>query len=192
MSASSVLDDEWWWLYKHPHTIPHPALWFFPLQEYELFEFFAGNGNLSRCSRATGLKTASFDILYTGAQKASHGSNCMDINSPSGFAPLVWNYVGGFVACRTFPNVRWKPFLVWCFGMWSHFRFIIYIIVKQDLKRIFSRNGSPFLQLHVMNLMNQFPFWGSIEWSEVGYLCIWSWNGFFTAICWNLTCCIVA
>ncbi|CAL1131838.1 unnamed protein product [Cladocopium goreaui] len=37
-------------------------------QEYQLFEFFAGNANLSKCARASGLTTASFDILFD-AQK---------------------------------------------------------------------------------------------------------------------------
>ncbi|CAL1134470.1 unnamed protein product [Cladocopium goreaui] len=56
-------------------------------QEYQLFEFFAGNANLSKCARASGLTTASFDILFD-AQKPgrSYGSNSMDILSDSGFA----------------------------------------------------------------------------------------------------------
>ncbi|CAL1166784.1 unnamed protein product, partial [Cladocopium goreaui] len=59
--------------------------------EYQLFEFFAGNANLSKCARASGLTTASFDILFD-AQKPgrSYGSNSMDILSavPAFFAVL--------------------------------------------------------------------------------------------------------
>ena len=55
------------------------------VQEYQLYEFFAGKANLSKCSRASGLRTASFDILFDPSQP-HHGSNCMDINSGSGFA----------------------------------------------------------------------------------------------------------
>jgi len=60
------------------------------VQEYQLFEFFAGNANLSKCARASGLTTASFDILFD-AQKPgrSYGSNSMDILSDSGFASFV-------------------------------------------------------------------------------------------------------
>ncbi|CAL1172114.1 unnamed protein product [Cladocopium goreaui] len=54
-------------------------------EEYQLYEFFAGKANLSKCSRASGLRTASFDILFDPSQP-HHGSNCMDINSGSGFA----------------------------------------------------------------------------------------------------------
>ena len=57
------------------------------VQAYQLYEFFAGNANLSKCSRASGLRTAKFDILFDPSQP-HHGSNCMDINSGSGFAPF--------------------------------------------------------------------------------------------------------
>lgn len=55
-------------------------------QEFQMLEFFAGKANLSKCMKATGFKTASFDILYEEGRKPEHNSNFMDINSPSGFA----------------------------------------------------------------------------------------------------------
>ena len=57
-----------------------------------MYEFFAGRGNLSRCMKASGRKTASFDILYNAGKpdrKKPYGSNSMDFNSPSGFASIV-------------------------------------------------------------------------------------------------------
>ena len=57
-----------------------------------MYEFFAGCGNLTRCMRASGRRTASFDILYSvkkDCRDKPYGSNSMDINSASGFASTV-------------------------------------------------------------------------------------------------------
>lgn len=65
------------------------------IQDYEVLEFFAGRGNLTRCMRASGRSTASFDILYGDrfnskkSRQKPYGSNCMDVNSASGFAFCV-------------------------------------------------------------------------------------------------------
>lgn len=70
-----------------------------------MYEFFAGKGNLSRCARASGLRTASFDLLYDAKKKKDHmyKSNSMDINSAfSGRIVcqrtfVVGNPLGGFM-----------------------------------------------------------------------------------------------
>lgn len=54
-----------------------------------MVEFFAGKGNLSLAMRASGFRVASLDLLYPVANSESHGSNCMDILSCSGFWCLV-------------------------------------------------------------------------------------------------------
>lgn len=61
-------------------------------------EFYAGKGNLSRCMRASGIRTASLDLLYQVRGSKNHKSNCMDILSPSGF----WNL--GSIKKGTFMN----------------------------------------------------------------------------------------
>ena len=65
-----------------------------------MLEFFAGRGNLSRCMRASGKKTCSFDVLYDaskeGRSKSSYKTNAMDILSASGFALIV---------CKEFGNI---------------------------------------------------------------------------------------
>ena len=57
-----------------------------------MYEFFAGRGNLSRCMKASGMRTVSFDILYNAekpGRNKSYGTNGMDFNSCSGFASIV-------------------------------------------------------------------------------------------------------
>ncbi len=52
-----------------------------------MIEFFAGNGNLSRCMKLSGIQTGKLDILYPGSQKQrKYKTNVMDVNSCSGFA----------------------------------------------------------------------------------------------------------
>ena len=75
----------WTWCMRPPCCM-HQVIPKLHRQEYQMIEFFAGKGHLSSCMRASGYSTASFDILYTDGRKAEHGSNFMDINSPSGFA----------------------------------------------------------------------------------------------------------
>lgn len=54
--------------------------------QFDMLEFFAGTGNVTRSMRASGLRVACFDILYPGSRKVrDYGSNPMDINSRSGF-----------------------------------------------------------------------------------------------------------
>ena len=63
-------------------------------QEFDYVEFYAGKGNLSRCMRASGIRTASLDLLYRVKGSERHHSNCMDILSPAGFWNLgfkMWN-----------------------------------------------------------------------------------------------------
>ena len=54
-------------------------------------EFFAGKANLSKCMKASGYRTASFDILYQEGHSEAHNSDFMDINSTSGFAQFDSN-----------------------------------------------------------------------------------------------------
>ena len=61
-----------------------------PCQAYQMLEFFAGKGNLSKCMKSVGYKTASFDILYSEGREEYHNTNFMDINSSSGMAYPVW------------------------------------------------------------------------------------------------------
>lgn len=92
-----------------------------------MYEFFAGKGNLSRCARASGLRTASFDLLYDAKKKKDHmyKSNSMDINSASGFAFsgrivcqrtfVVGNPLGGFmnIGLMVYMGTLWNPKPVW-------------------------------------------------------------------------------
>ena len=59
------------------------------MQDAELhtIEFYAGNGNLTKCMRYAGYRTGSLDIKYPGSRDTSkvYSSNVMDITSPSGF-----------------------------------------------------------------------------------------------------------
>ena len=76
---------KWTWCVRPPCCM-HQVIPKLHRQEYQMIEFFAGNAHLSRCMRASGYSTASFDILYTDGRRATHGSNFMDILSESGFA----------------------------------------------------------------------------------------------------------
>lgn len=55
--------------------------------QFDILEFFAGNGNLSKCMRYAGYATGSLDIIYSGTRNPNrvYRSNPMDMNSPSGF-----------------------------------------------------------------------------------------------------------
>lgn len=82
-----------------------------PEQDYEFdaLEFFAGRGNLTRCLKLSGLRTGSFDVKYKSSRKKRskpYRSNCMDINSVSGFAHI------GFIYCRQYKVlvVYWSAF----------------------------------------------------------------------------------
>ncbi|CAK8991219.1 unnamed protein product [Durusdinium trenchii] len=57
-------------------------------EEYEMLEFFAGAGNLSRYMKLCGRRTGSLDIKYqtNPSKKSAFKSDPMDILSPSGFA----------------------------------------------------------------------------------------------------------
>ena len=57
-------------------------------QTYDVLEFYAGRGNLSRCMKLSGRRTGSLDLLYGKKVRFSKNnrSNPMDILSPSGFA----------------------------------------------------------------------------------------------------------
>jgi hypothetical protein len=57
-------------------------------QTYDVLEFYAGRGNLSRCMKLSGRRTRSLDLLYGKKVRFSKNnrSNPMDILSPSGFA----------------------------------------------------------------------------------------------------------
>lgn len=57
-------------------------------QTFDMLEFYAGKGNLSRVMKLSGWRTGSLDIKYGARLKRPHNSNPMDILSPSGFAPL--------------------------------------------------------------------------------------------------------
>ena len=60
--------------------------------EFQMAEFFAGRGNLSRCMRLSGIPTASLDLLYPAVPRKSnpnrHTINAMDMNTRAGFAPF--------------------------------------------------------------------------------------------------------
>ena len=65
-------------------------------EEFMVLEFFAGRANLSRCMRASGIKTGSFDILFQSGKdnpEKPYKSNAMDINDTSGFASIVQNVI---------------------------------------------------------------------------------------------------
>ena len=55
------------------------------VQAFGAIEFYAGNGNVSKCFNASGIRCAALDILYPIAGSDSHRSNPMDILSVSGF-----------------------------------------------------------------------------------------------------------
>jgi len=58
------------------------------VQEFDVLEFYAGNGNLSRYCRLAQLRTGSLDILYEMQTGRKYGTNPMDMLSVSGFAFL--------------------------------------------------------------------------------------------------------
>ena len=61
-----------------------------PRQEtqFDMLEYFAGRGNLTRCMRLAGFKTASYDLNYKGSRKPRvYKSNPMDITTAAGFWP---------------------------------------------------------------------------------------------------------
>ena len=68
-----------------------------PCQGFQMLEFFAGKGNLSKCMKSSGYTTASFDILYSGGRQEYHNTNFMDINSSSGFAYSVIESIQWFM-----------------------------------------------------------------------------------------------
>ena len=55
---------------------------------WTMLEFFAGKGNLSLTMVLAGHSVCSFDLNYDAAKgdRIDYRSNCMDMNSPSGFA----------------------------------------------------------------------------------------------------------
>ena len=55
------------------------------VQEFGAIEFYAGNGNVSKCFNASGIRCAALDILYPIDGSDGHRSNPMDILSVSGF-----------------------------------------------------------------------------------------------------------
>jgi hypothetical protein len=55
-----------------------------PLKEYQWLEFYAGYGNLTRFMKASGYKSARFE-LGDADRQPHRRSNYMDILSPSGF-----------------------------------------------------------------------------------------------------------
>jgi hypothetical protein len=61
-----------------------------PTQEFDMLEFFAGRGNLSRYMKLSGYRTGSLDILYiaNGQAGKKRKSNPMNLLSVSGFAHL--------------------------------------------------------------------------------------------------------
>ena len=65
---------------------------FSAFQAFDVVEFYAGKGNLSRMMKLSGYRTVSLDLLY-GSRTSRDGmktrkSNPFDILSPSGFATL--------------------------------------------------------------------------------------------------------
>ena len=58
-----------------------------------MLEFFAGKGNLSLTMVLAGHSVCYFELNYdaTKADRMDYGSNCMDMNSPSGFALFGFN-----------------------------------------------------------------------------------------------------
>ena len=72
-----------------------------PLKEYQWLEFYAGYGNLTRFMKASGYKTARFDLGDANRQPHRR-SNYMDILSPSGFWILscIKNALVGRLAAR--------------------------------------------------------------------------------------------
>ena len=78
-------------------------------EEFQMLEFFAGRANLSRCMRASGIKTASFDVLYklgNNNPEKPYKSNAMDINDTSGFAPIVKQFVEMFISGEGPPQLH--------------------------------------------------------------------------------------
>ena len=78
-----------WSMYKDKQA-NSTKLWH-PLEEFgskfQVLEFFAGRGNLSRVMKSTGLRTGSFDIEYVEWQVGKeYQSDVMDITGTSGFA----------------------------------------------------------------------------------------------------------
>ena len=57
-------------------------------QEYDILEFFAGVGNLTKQALASGYSALRFDIL-DNPNLGGRKSNYMDLNSVSGFAFLA-------------------------------------------------------------------------------------------------------
>ena len=55
--------------------------------EYQMVEFFAGKGNLTRCMRLSEIPTMSLDIKYNpeSCRSPPFKSNAFDVNSVSGF-----------------------------------------------------------------------------------------------------------
>ena len=62
----------------------------FPIfgKEFDVLEFYAGKGNLSRYCKLANLRTGSLDIMYEMQSGRAYSSNPMDILSASGFAFL--------------------------------------------------------------------------------------------------------
>ena len=73
---------------RAPPLRPSAIAWPFAWQEFDVLEFYAGKGNLSRYCRMSGLRTGSLDILYEMQTGRRYNTNPMNLLSTSGFACL--------------------------------------------------------------------------------------------------------
>ena len=86
-----------------------------PCQGYQMLEFFAGKGNLSKCMKSMGYKTASFDILYSEGREEYHNTNFMDINSSSGYAySVLIESIERFTQWQWWGQKKWNCFNLIC------------------------------------------------------------------------------
>ena len=115
-----------------------------PCQGYQMLEFFAGKGNLSKCMKSMGYKTASFDILYSEGREEYHNTNFMDINSSSGYAYSV-----------LIESIEWFTQWQW----WGQ---------KNETVSIWYVCYSIMLSLH--SVVHGIPLWILIEWTGYDWM----------------------
>ena len=86
-----------------PLWIPSQIICYHQDFDFDMLEFYAGNGNLTACMRAAGYRTGSLDLKYKSSNRdRTYKTNPMDILSTSGF----W-FLGGFVEINGCINMCW-------------------------------------------------------------------------------------